>query len=444
MLSWLSRLKNDENKKYIIMFYKIIISIKMGSPVLLRKLKWADILNAKPFWGNKRYRVLCDTVFRQDAKLLSKKKSISICFVVYADTTWSFDLLCDLLKADNRFDLRIVAARDFFEDLDYSKVKKYLKGKGFPVYEANESGWSDSDIFVYQNPYPLKEHECDIDNRTLDKLSIIVPYAIFQGDSMDEHLENDHHIFSACVWRYYCYTRESFIYGKNNNIIGDINMRLSGYPKMDVMYSEVINMPRWPGDETSKKHVLFAPSMIWKYSAFMDVWTIMLEIAKEMQNISWIFRPHPMLGKTMLRNHLIDRIDIYEEYLKKWEMLPNATVQIGGDYSDTFKTSDAIIADGTSFLTNYQYIGKPFLYLRGGRNEELSTYGEKLYECLYISDGDYERDIRRFLDDVVLGQNDTLKDNREVFFEESLNYLRFNGCLASEYIYRDLTSSIFK
>lgn len=406
----------------------------------LLRYTWEDVSRLQWILSEEKYRRIVKKIFDFNLDRLSVKGGkVKICFVVNGDTAWSFDNLCRLLYADGRFDTFVLAIKH--NDLDFSSVKKFLETKEMPVYDTRDERWHEADIFIYQNLY---FHNCmdklaDIFNMGIGKLCLIIPYAIFQGDDDDEHLETARQ--SPCVWRFYCYTNDIFQYGVHKNIIGSLNMRLSGYPKMDAMYEPVKDMPNWTLENTV--HILFAPSMAWRYSSFMSVKDVMLEIAEAMGNVSWIFRPHPLLGTSLINNGQIKSLEEYESYLNRWRNLPNASVQIGGDYMDTFKTSDAMIADGTTFLTNYQYARKPLLYIRCGREENLSEYGKKLYDCLYICDDDYNETIRHFVNDVVIGGRDILKEKREKFFLENLDYRKMNGCMASEYIYRDIRDAIF-
>lgn len=404
----------------------------------LLRYTWRNVSLLQWVLSKEKYRRMVKKIFDFNLRRLSIRGSkVKICFVVAAETAWSFDNLCRLLYTDGRFDTSILVVKQ--DGLDFSRIKKYLETKGMPVYDMMDEGWHDADIFIYQNPYFYAEKSANIFSKGIGKLCLIIPYAVFQGDDDDEHLETSRQ--SSCVWRFYCYTHNSFQYGVHKNIIGSLNMRLSGYPKMDAMYEPVHDMPNWTLEKAV--HILFAPSMAWKYSSFMSVKDVILEIAEAMENVSWIFRPHPMLGTSLVDNGQIKSLEEYEFYLNRWRNLPNASVQIGGDYMDTFKTSDAMIADGTTFLTNYQYTRKPLLYIRCGRKENLSEYGKKLYDCLYICDDDYNETIRHFVNDVVIGRRDILKERREKFFIENLDYRKMNGCLASEYIYRDIRDAIF-
>lgn len=408
---------------------------------LLQKFKWGHIIELKRWISNDKYLALCKSIFDCTLDHLKASKRVKICCVVYVDTTWSCADLYRLLDEDKRFytGVLVVPVADY--ERSFQRIKAYYVDKGYRLFKLEEHEWEDSNIFIYQNPYAFSTKKVNIENRKLSELCMMIPYAIFQGDGADEHLEGDENRKCRGLWRYYCYTDDSFQYGLRHSSLGSVNMKFSGYPKMDSMYSTVQKKPGWHGD--GKWKILFAPTLAWKYSVFMDVWKIMLQIAEEEKDISWIFRPHPSLGVSLIHAHQLESIEEYEEYVEQWRQLPNASVEIGGDYADTFKTSDAMIADGNSFLTNYQYVHKPLLFLRGGKNYRLTQYGRELYDVLYISDGDYKRDICRFVKEVVRDGNDVLKENRDQFFNKNLDYKKRNGMLASEFIYKDLCISIF-
>lgn len=87
-------------------------------------------------------------------------------------------------------------------------------------------------------------------------------------------------------------------------------------------------------------------------------------------------------------------------YFDAWDNLPNAKLVLGGNYSDLFKTSDAMINDSGSFMTEYQYVHKPMLYLE---RKEPNDFGYRIKEILYKARGDDYESIEAFINDVVIG-----------------------------------------
>ena len=103
-----------------------------------------------------------------------------------------------------------------------------------------------------------------------------------------------------------------------------------------------------------------------------------------------------------------------------------------GDYLKTFADSDAIIHDCASFTAEYLYTEKPCCYMLKKGTNLTDTYielGEKCLENYYHA---YSKDdICRFIEDVVMNGNDSLKEQRTAF---SRNELQVNYPHTSEFI----------
>ena len=100
--------------------------------------------------------------------------------------------------------------------------------------------------------------------------------------------------------------------------------------------------------------------------------------------------------------------------------MPNTQLETG-QYADLFMTSDAMIHDSGSFAAEYHYSKQPVMFMSKDMDETLSEqsdFGKQAYAMHYI--GANEQDIRRFIDDVVLGGNDPMRPQREQFFNEYL------------------------
>ncbi len=78
-------------------------------------------------------------------------------------------------------------------------------------------------------------------------------------------------------------------------------------------------------------------------------------------------------------------------YYNAWKNLPNATLYEGGDYLNLFATSDAMITDSDSFMSEYLYSGNPGLYLTNPL-QKFNEYGEIIKNAWYQIDGtDFEQ-----------------------------------------------------
>ena len=129
------------------------------------------------------------------------------------------------------------------------------------------------------------------------------------------------------------------------------------------------------------------------------------------------------------------------DYYHKWETLPNCQI-IEGDYTDFFLTSDAMIHDSGSFLVEYISTNKPSLYMV--RNKSIlrgfSPFADLIVNCHYLSFN--KNDIENFINKVVIGCDDYLKDKRQQLIKEHL--LPPNGKSASQNIFEEINKLINK
>ncbi|MCM1297324.1 MAG: hypothetical protein NC311_17425, partial [Muribaculaceae bacterium] len=146
---------------------------------------------------------------------------------------------------------------------------------------------------------------------------------------------------------------------------------------------------------------------------------------------SWVYKPHPHLEAEVIARGYMSA-DEYGEYIARWRKLPNASVYLSGDYTDIFMTSDCIINDSISFIAEYMYTHKPMLLLRN-KSMGYNAFGQKAVSHVYVCRGDDIEGIFEFIENVRLGR-DSLKDGREQFFSENLDYYHIRGQRAGEYI----------
>ena len=130
--------------------------------------------------------------------------------------------------------------------------------------------------------------------------------------------------------------------------------------------------------------------------------------------------------------------DFVDNYFFKWNSLPNARVDEELDYTDLFATADAMITDCVSFKSEYLFTNKPGLILTRD-NVIYQGYKEKITNAWYVENGsDFEK-ITRFIEDVVVNENDYLKEKREKIFKENFDV---NLGSASKFIYEYIKHEI--
>ena len=127
-----------------------------------------------------------------------------------------------------------------------------------------------------------------------------------------------------------------------------------------------------------------------------------------------------------------------DAYYAQWENGITTTF-IPGPYVDLFKSSDALIHDCHSFIVEYLYTKKPVLYLANfERESQCNEVGKKAFACHY--QGTTKEDVIQFIDEIVLGEKDTMSQVRRTFYDTIL--VPPHGLTVAENIVNEIISEI--
>lgn len=407
------------------------------------------------------FKEISSEIYKINIQSLKRKDKIKIYFLAVTASTWSCDSLYKKLIEDDRFEVNIIitpfenGTPNTIQEI-YNETRTFFNKKGYKnigIYDENTDKYltfeevGSPDILFHLNPHTSCIPEnFKIDNLPLNVLNVYIPYGIMTfGMTEIQYNQMSHHLF----WKIFCESQLHKEMAKKCSVIGDINVEVSGYLKMDTFLDG--SQPEYISNiwrvsekvDSQVNRIIYAPHHTLgneehSFSTFSKNYREILEYAKNHPNTSWIYKPHPLLKQASVKNGLFKDEQEYECYVKEWENLSNARVVTEDSYIDIFKTSDAMILDSVSFLSEYLYVNKPILLLTRD-TQTFNDYGQKLKKVLYKVDGSDIDGIFNFIEEVVINIADTMKKEREDFFENYLNYLKFNkGLLASDYIYNYL------
>ena len=412
----------------------------------------------------KLFKDISNAVFDANLRRIRSKETKKIVFFLKDSAEWSCEALYQIFSSRDEYEVSIAVAPYFmgteqtithtylntikyFEDRDYSVIAMYdQKNDEYKTWQ--EIGMPD--IVFHLNPhYEQFESTCNICEFPLSMLNIYIPYSFLIYDGVQLQFNQlSHHLF----WKIFCETPMHRQMAAKYSDIGDSNVISCGYVKMDSFYDTNALPERliWkisPGAKDDVKRIIYAPHWSVKdtftgFGNFDKIYMELYEYAKSHETTtSWVFRPHPLLRAGAVQQGIFESEKAYDEYLGLWNALPNAQVIEGGTYYDIFESSDAMVLDSISFMAEYMYVHKPMLFLTKDRNT-FNEFGKELVKVLYTAEGNTIAGIEQFMADVVMGDNDYMKDAREEFFTKYLDYAKTNGMLAGEYIARYIDSEI--
>ena len=167
----------------------------------------------------------------------------------------------------------------------------------------------------------------------------------------------------------------------------------------------------------------------------------MYEFAKAHCEISWVFKPHPMLLASAVGHRVFPSEESFREYLQAWDALPNAKVFLGSEYQGLFATSDGMIMDCGSWISEYQYTHKPMIFLTRD-TQKFNELGEEIMKILYRVNGGDLKGISELMQKIFIEGKDEMAEVRQKFFDERMNYMKENGMTASEFIFKTIAKEL--
>ena len=419
------------------------------------QVTYADLEAILRVKGRETYEALFEKSIQNNLEILRHKK-IKVVFLLYDASMWIGDNLYRLLEKDDRFDVEVVFSPRQNQKVtplglknDAQGVEMLRKNHLYVEEDREEDRHSeiDADILIWCDPYPrVRTRKFHIENIPLTKLMVIIPYCFTREDSEEALKRKFNNLMYHFAWIVFADTKYLQEVLEKYSDAGNRRVDYSGYPKMDAMYSSEHPAFIWKLCSKNAKKIIWSPHwsihQIPRVSTFLLNYKFFYEYAKaNPETTSWVVKPHPNLLFSAVCEGGFSSHEEAKAYFDAWNQLPNAQVVLGGNYSDLFKTSDAMINDSGSFMTEYQYVHKPMLHLE---RKEPNDFGYRIKEILYRARGDDYKGIEAFINDVVIGGKDVMKEKREAFFEKELDYQKVNGCLASVYIYRKLVQAIWE
>ena len=392
------------------------------------------------------YNALMENVFKASAQMIRSKYKIKVGFVLYDSAIWCGDELYNYFAQDERFEVTIylclradTAKMELVRRAFLYSLKQFETHglKVVPIKDRNEPIPA-QDIFIFLTPYfavlPIALPPANITAKTL------IAYVPYGFSALKYNVAN--HMMSRFVWKFFFTSKVALETYDRLCKVGMPRGLYSGYPKTDIFFDKNVKFHfDWKMTRPDAKKIIYAPH--WSinsnanYATFQWNFKFMYEFAKTHPEISWVFKPHPNLLFSAITEKVFPSAEAFKEYLQEWDNLPNALFYTGAYYQDIFATSDGMILDSCSFLVEYQFVDKPMIFLtRAG--EQFNKIGEAILKASYTVDGRDLNGIAELMQKVFIEGKDDKAAKRKKVFDEYINYPKYTGMLASEFIYKNI------
>ncbi len=407
-------------------------------------------------WLATPYFLKTQTRYRKVLEKLRGKEKYRVAFFVFQDSIWKYDSLYQAMAAHSRFDPVVVVipyvthghqamvmemerTAKAFEEKKYKVIKTY-NPETDEFLDVNQA--ITPDIVFFTSPFRLTLPQYQVSNFT-QCLTAYVPYGIMSVRAEEEQYNQ---LFHNLVWRCYYETPLHKEMAQEYSYIKARNVVVSGYPLADLFLGPKSKHDGWKNRDANCKRIVWAPHhtlekniTYYGYSNFLTYHEYFFTLVEQFNGkIQVAFKPHPIL-KLKLYNHPDWGVEKTNQYFERWETTPYCQLS-EGDYIALFLSSDALIHDSISFISEYCYTGKPALFLLRDEHvfETFNKFGLMALQASYHAREAQE--IFDFIEQVVIQQIDPKKNEREEFLN---NYLRPpHGVSATQNILDDLTTQL--
>lgn len=217
------------------------------------------------------------------------------------------------------------------------------------------------------------------------------------------------------LWRF-------FFNESENKVVAGLDERARescvslGYPKLDVYFDGRVPDPSAYWRDPGKIKVVYAPHHSFetnehsiRIATFRENGRFILDLAKRRPGTTWIFKPHPRLRYALGVNGVMTEDEI-EAYWDEWSKV--GAVYEEGDYFDIFRTSNLMITDCCSFLTEYLPTLKPVINPQNPEALKMTEFGEKVVQGYYQTCGN--RQLEAVFDMLAGGSDPKFEIRRTV------------------------------
>ena len=422
-------------------------------------------LRKKIIWLNHSYIKKVNKFYGVKIKELKSRNSINVIFFVLKESIWQYDYIYKQMVKDDKFKPVIVVVpfvmymdnhderyeREILNEsvatYKFFSEKRYNVINAFDV-KSNEyidvATLLEPDIVFFTYPHNLTKSFFYINEWCEKTLTCYVPYGIISANIMASQYNLPLH---NLVWRHFVETQihknmaKQYAFNKGNNVL------VTGYPKCDIFLDkDYTPEDLWSIKDKRVKRIIWAPHHSVEdnkdrlgYSCFFYYADFMIDLAlKYERDIQIAFKPHPAL-RVKLEEKYWGRGKT-NMYFKKWRELNNGQVETG-DYIDLFLTSDAMVLDSISFISEYLFTGKPSLFtLRDETIEnKFNEFGINAFNLLYKASNKTE--VENFIKNVI-NKSDIRRSERIEFL--NINLIPLNNQSASKNIVNYIKKEIYE
>ena len=326
--------------------------------------------------------------------------------------------LYEALSKDPSFDCRLVAINIQEISIDsatqYPEFLAFLNERDIPFVPevAYDLAERRPDVLIYTNPYDNHHPKFAVERIRQQGIRVVyLPYSIpFFIDSNNKWYLYDLPIHRH-AWRVYVRSqREQRKYGRFCQS-GNAHVMVAGGPLADYIAEQKALI---------KPDTRFKKTFLWGIdygfvdgtATFGEYGERILQYFADHPWLGLIVRPHPLFPGAVIKQRVMSEETLHAFYAQ-CNALPNVSLDLCGDLTDSFCKSDALISEASSIQVEYLLMGRPIMRLKSRNAPDYRDYQDDDADMLALCDeGDSFDCIVRFIE-MVVADEDPMRKERE-------------------------------
>lgn len=344
-------------------------------------------------------------------------EKVDIVFIFQAASFWpSWESVWNACNEDEQFNPTMLVCDDVFnEKVQFVSAQNFLNKKKIPFRHISEVNLSDiyPHIVVLHTPYDRHRPQY-LYGKMLASRGYRVAYITYGIEIADTDKARSDHFedgVTTNAWRVYTFSSEMIPYYKLLSPTGGDMVRSFGHPKFDHLNKE--QFPSLPNEiiknSNGRKVVLWKvhfPKAVdgEMITPSLKVYREFLDSIKGYNELFFVFMPHPKFYEQLAKYD--DAID----FKRKINELGNVFEFTEDDYRPVLINCDYYILDRSALMVEAGVTNRPILYISSILPEPMTKPVQKIIDTYYQASTFQE--IKLFLNDIVLKDNDPLKKKR--------------------------------
>ncbi|WP_282837162.1 hypothetical protein [Microbacterium flavum] len=329
-----------------------------------------------------------------------RRQALRIVFLAHNKDAWdSIGEVVEIMRASEDFDPVVVSVPHHYggeaPPRGEGRMHRFLTERGIPHLRLrkDEHMWAEELLRALDPDVVFRQSQWDADVNpafSADSLGwtrlALIPYETvnptrnvpWDDPPVDSALDQHWH---RAAWLVFCANDDVLEIARHRTLTGGRQFRAVGHPKADALRRAA---PFWPfaDDAAGPTKVVWSAhhSILdgWNdFGMFPRVKDDMLRWAAEEPDTQFVFTHHPYLRGTIRRPESGLSATDFRDWLDAWNALPN-TAYWRGAYAPVLASTDVVITDGPSMITEAQVLGKPTVFLERAEHIEFNDVGERL------------------------------------------------------------------